>query len=138
MKCKITQLEVLVKKNTHTLNRGFSQLSILMGELLQNHSNQSYCYELGNQNTVGYDPLHLEFLESPIIDCPSTRKKYTRFNQPLSKIFQMLQQRNLLKPHKSKPLPNPLPPQINPNLYCDYHQIPGHTTDECHTIKCVV
>ena len=121
MKCKITQLEVLVKGNTHILNRGFSQLSMLMGELLQNHSNQSYCSELGNQNTVGYDPLHPEFLKLPIIDCPSTHREYIRFNQPLSKIFQMLQQRNLLKFHKSKLLPNPLPPQINPNLYCDYH-----------------
>ena len=37
-----------LKGNTHTLNRGFSQLSMLMGELLQNHSNQSYCSELGN------------------------------------------------------------------------------------------
>ena len=62
MKCKITQLEVLVKGNTHTLNRGFSQLSMLMGKLLQNHSNQSYCSELGNQNVVGYDPLHPKFL----------------------------------------------------------------------------
>ena len=46
----------------------------------------------------------------------------------------MLQQRNILKPRK----PNPLPPQINPNLYCDYHQMPGYTTDECHTIRCIV
>ena len=113
----MAQLEVLVKGNTYTLNRGFSQLSMLMGELLQNHSNQSYCSKLGNQNAVGYNPLNLEFLESPIIDYPLTRRKYTRFNQTLSKIFQMLQQRNILKPRK----PNPLPPQINPNLYYDYH-----------------
>ena len=87
---------------------------------------------------VGYDPLHLEFLESHIIDCPSTCKKYIKFNQSLSKIFQMLQQRNLLKLRKLKSLPNPLPPQINPNLYCDYHQMPWHTTDECHAITYIV
>ena len=50
----------------------------------------------------------------------------------------MLQQRNLIKPRKPKPLPNQLPPQINPNLYCDYYQMPGHTIDECHTIRCIV
>ena len=35
--CKITQLEILVKKNTNTLTRGFNQLFILMNELLHDH-----------------------------------------------------------------------------------------------------
>ena len=87
---------------------------------------------------MGYDPLHPEFLESPIVDLSLTYRKYSKFKQPLSRIFKMLQQRNLVKSHKSKIVPNPIPPQIDLTRYCHYHQIPGHTTDECYTIECII
>ena len=87
---------------------------------------------------MGYDTLHLEFPKMPAVDPPSTSTKYSKFNQPLSKIFKMLQRRNLVKPRKPKPLPNPIPPQIDLSRYCHYHQTPGHTTDECYTIERIV
>ena len=52
--------------------------------------------KMGCQNMMEYDPLHLEFLESPTVNLCLTHRKYAEFNQPLSKIFQRLQQKNLL------------------------------------------
>ena len=43
-----------------------------------------------------------------------------------------------MKPHKPKTLPNPIPPQIDLSRYCHYHQMSGHTTDECYTIERIV
>ena len=81
---------------------------------------------MGNQSSMDYNLL--EFLES-LIDLPLTHEKPPKFNQPLSMIFQTLQ------PHEPKPLPNPLPHYINPNLYCHFHQMIGHTTNDCRTLK---
>ena len=87
---RITQLELLVKENTITMTRGLNQLFTLMNELLQGHSKQPYCSEPDNQSMVGYDPLHPELLKIPTADPSSTNRKYSKFNQPLSKIFKML------------------------------------------------
>ena len=95
---KITQLEVLVKENTNTLTEGFNQLFTLMNEFLQDHSKQPYCSEFdeakgqrrSSQSMVGYDPLYPEFLESPIVNLCLTCRKYSKFNQSLSRIFKML------------------------------------------------
>ena len=102
---------------------------MLMNKLLHDHSKKSFCSQpneakspkMGYQNMVGYDPLHLEFLEAPTVNLRSTRREYAEFNQPLSMIFQTLQHRNLLQPRELKPLPNPLPPQIDANLHCHFH-----------------
>ena len=139
---RITQLEVLMKENTDIMTRGLNQLFMLMNELLQEHSKQPFHPQLdeaespkvGYQNMVGYP----EFPELPTVNLRSTHRKYAKFNQPLSKIFKKLQQKNLLQPREPKPLPNPLPPQINQNLFCHFHQLPGHTTDNCKTLKNVI
>ena len=62
-------------------------------------------------------------------------RKYLNFSLPLSNVFQRLQQKGLLKPVEPRPLPNSLPPHINLNLYCPYHQMPGHNTDDCYILK---
>ena len=121
---KIIHIEVLVKENTNTMTKGFNQLFMLINELLQDHTKQPYCSELdeaksqemGNQSSVDYNLL--EFLES-FIDHPLTHEKPPKFNQPLSMIFHTLRHKNLLQPREPKPMPNPLPPHINLNLY--YH-----------------
>ena len=116
---------------------------MLMNELLQDHFKEPYHSELdeaksqgmGNQSSMDY--ILLEFLESLIVH-PLTHEKPLKFNQPLFMIFQTLRHKNLLQPREPKPLPNPLPPHINPNLYYHFHQMIGHTTDECYTIECIV
>ena len=87
---------------------------------------------------VRYNPLNPEFSKVPTINIHSTQRKYINFNQPLSKVFQTLQRKNLLQPRKLKPLPNLLPPQIDPNLYCHFHQMPGHAIDTYRILKNVV
>ena len=86
---------------------------------------------MGCQNMVGYP----EFPELPTVNLRSIRRKYAKFSHPLSKIFKKLQQKNLLQPREPKPLPNPLPPQIDQDLFCHFHQMPGHTTDDFKTLK---
>ena len=76
----------------------------------------------------------LEFLES-LIDRPLTHEKLSKFNQPLSMIFQTLQHKNLLQPREPKLLPNPLLPHINLNLHYHFHQMIGHTIDGCKTLR---
>ena len=122
-----------MKENIDTLTRGFNQLFMLMDELLQDHSMQPYRSELdeaksqgmGNQSLMDYNLL--EFLES-LINHPLTHEKPPKFNQTLSMIFQTLRHKNLFQPRETKPLPNPLPPHINPNLHCHFHQMIGQTS----------
>ena len=83
---RVTQLELLVKENTITMTRGLNQLFMLMNELLWDRSKQPFhsqpdkvkISKMGCQNMVGYDPLHLEFLEPPTINLRSTQRKYAR------------------------------------------------------------
>ena len=99
MKFKITHLEILVKESTKTMTE-------CLNKLMEDYSKQSFHSQLDEaespkmdcQDMVGYDLLHLEFSKVPIIDFNSTQRKYINFNQPLSKIIQSLQRKNLLHP----------------------------------------
>ena len=59
-----------------------------MNEFLKDHSKKPYCSKFdeakgqrkSSQSTVGYDPLHPEFLESPIVDLSLNYRKYSKFN----------------------------------------------------------
>ncbi|KAJ9181599.1 hypothetical protein P3X46_009714 [Hevea brasiliensis] len=64
-----------------------------------------------------------------------TPTKFSQYNQPLSKVFERLKAQGLLQPLAPKPPPNPLPPNYNANLYCQFHQTHGHDTDRCFRLK---
>ena len=95
-----------MKENTNTLTRGLNQLFMLMNELwhdrskkpLRSQLDKAKIPKMGCQNMMGYDPLYLEFLELPTVNLRSTHRKYAELNQSLSKVFQRLQQKNLLQP----------------------------------------
>ena len=62
-------------------------------------------------------------------------RRFSNFNQPLSKVLERLMQRGLLQP-----LPNPNPPNpntldYNPNKHCKFHQNLKHSTDNCIRLK---
>ena len=55
-------------------------------------------------------------------------RRFLNFNQPLSKVLELLMQKGILHP-----LPNPNPP--NPNKHCKFHQNPKHSIDNCIRLK---
>ena len=62
-------------------------------------------------------------------------RRFSNFNQPLSKVLERLVQKGLLWPLISvKPLSSNSP-GYDPNSYCDFHQAIGHPTDTCIHLK---
>ena len=52
-----------------------------------------------------------------------TPRKFSNFNQPLSKVLDCLVQKGLLRPLTTSRPPNPNLPGYDPNSYCKFHQI---------------
>ena len=50
-----------------------------------------------------------------------TPKKFSNFNQPLSKVLNRLVQKGLLRPITTSRPPNPNLPGYDPNSYCKFH-----------------
>ena len=67
----------------------------------------------------------------PLAQAPQgrPRRQYHEFNMPLSKVFEKLREKDLLKPLDPKPIPNPLPKWFDNSKRCAFHQTPGHATD---------
>ena len=57
--------------------------------------------------------------------------KFSNLRRPLSKVLKKLLEKRLLQP---LPPRNPLP-NANPKLYCKYHQVIGHDTDQYTCFK---
>ena len=64
-----------------------------------------------------------------------TNRKFSNFNQPLSKVFKRLERQGLLKPEPPRFPPNRNSPNYNPDAYCKFHQTAGHFTDNCLKLK---
>ena len=62
-------------------------------------------------------------------------RKFSNFNRLLSKVFERLEKQGLLKPEPSINPPNTNSSNYNPNVYCYFHQIKGHHTDDCLRLK---
>ena len=62
-------------------------------------------------------------------------RRFSNFNQPLSKVLNHLIQKGLLRPLTASRPPNPNLPGYDPNSYCHFHQIAGHPTDSCMRLK---
>ena len=63
------------------------------------------------------------------------QRQFHELHMPLSKVFEKLQARGLLRPLDPKPMPNPLPRGFDVNKRCSYHQTPGHHTDDCFSLR---
>ena len=50
-------------------------------------------------------------------------------------MFDKLKAKGLLKPLDPRPIPNSLPLKFYVNKRCAYHQILGHDTDRCFTLR---
>ena len=62
-------------------------------------------------------------------------RRFSNFNQPLSKVLERLVQKGLLRPLINvKPL-SPNSPGYDPNSYCNFHQAIGHPTNTCIRLK---
>ena len=62
-------------------------------------------------------------------------RRFSNFNQPLSKVLERLMQRGLLQPLPNPNPPNPNTPDYNPNKHCKFHQNLKHSTDNCIRLK---
>ena len=63
------------------------------------------------------------------------KRRFSNFNQPLSKVLERLVQKGLLRPITYFRAPNPNSPGYAPNSYFNFHQAIGHPTDTCILLK---
>ena len=58
-------------------------------------------------------------------------RKFSNLGRPLSKVLEKLTEKGLLRPLSPRiPVPN-----ADPKLFCKYHQMIGHDTDQCTRLK---
>ena len=62
-------------------------------------------------------------------------QKFLNFNQPISKVLDRLIQKDFLRPLTNSKPPNSNLPSFDPNSYCKFHQVAGHSTDSCMRLK---
>jgi hypothetical protein len=53
----------------------------------------------------------------------------------LSSVYERLLEAGFIKPLLPTPSPRTFPASHNPNLFCTYHQMPGHLTDACYRLR---
>ena len=93
-------------------------------------NNRNLCNQ--NGRTVG-EPSRTKPTPSEI--APIKNRQFSNLGKPLSKVFEKLKMKGLLKPLKPKPLQNPPPPYLKIDRYCHFHQQHGHFTDSCSRLR---
>lgn len=66
---------------------------------------------------------------------PPARRTFTELPIPLSAIFKRAREQGLITPSEPRPVPNPLPRRWHAHERCEYHQWPGHKTDDCLNLR---
>ena len=66
---------------------------------------------------------------------PRPKREFHKLDMPMSQVFNKLKAKRLLKPLDPRLIPNPLPSRFDVNKRSVYHQVPGHDTDCCFTIR---
>ncbi|RVW73349.1 hypothetical protein CK203_057738 [Vitis vinifera] len=64
-----------------------------------------------------------------------TQRQFSQLGMPLSRALWKLTEVGLLTTLASRPLPQPIPPQLRMDLHCVYHQGPGHETNHCTALR---
>ena len=69
---------------------------------------------------------------------PRKLRHFTPLGMPLGEVLQILMTAGLLSPLAPRPFPQVVHPHFLMDLHYAYHQGPGHTTDQCTTLRHVV
>ncbi|KAI8572792.1 hypothetical protein RHMOL_Rhmol01G0227900 [Rhododendron molle] len=62
-------------------------------------------------------------------------QSFSVFEAPLSAVMEKFVKSGHLKPLTPTSPPKVLPAGYNPNLFCAFHQMPGHHTDKCYRLR---
>ena len=82
-------------------------------------------------HTVQYDPFGQPSNSSRVNAVRKPPRRFSNLRRPLSKILEKLVEKGMLRPMPSQqPLPN-----VNPKLYCKFHQTIGHDMDVCTRLR---
>ena len=66
---------------------------------------------------------------------PVRNRRSSKLGRPLLEVFRELEKQGLMIPLEPRPFPNPVPPYLNLNQYCFFHQEKGHDTDNCTRLR---
>ncbi|KAI8572245.1 hypothetical protein RHMOL_Rhmol01G0182900 [Rhododendron molle] len=77
--------------------------------------------------------------KGPALNSQLTRRNSPRafscFTAPLVSVYEKLLEAGSIKPLNPTPLPKNPPANFKYNLYCTYHQTPGHSTNACFRLR---
>lgn len=62
-------------------------------------------------------------------------KRLCDLGEPITTTFARLRNKELLQPLMDTPMLNPLPKNFKKELFCEFHQIPGHDTNKYRRLR---
>ena len=63
------------------------------------------------------------------------QRTYSDLGMPLDRAFERLRSTGFLVPLAPRPLPSTLPPRFRAHELCAFHQMAGHRTDYCASLR---
>ncbi|RVW37109.1 hypothetical protein CK203_084554 [Vitis vinifera] len=63
------------------------------------------------------------------------QRTYSDLGMPLDRAFERLRSTGVLVPLAPRPLPSTLPPRFHAHEFCAFHQMAGHRTDYCASLR---
>ncbi|OVA01755.1 hypothetical protein BVC80_9071g92 [Macleaya cordata] len=98
----------------------------------QLHSNRS-----GQQNrqSQGYRAVHSGQRGDRGYGSNRPKREFSKLNHPMSALLAGLVEVGLVTRREPSPVPEILPQGYNPSQHCDFHQGPGHLTDNCWALR---